>query len=125
MRAQEREEARVLKEIEEERRMFYVAATRARKTLTIYSIEKRNKTVMAPSRFVTEMKTAKVENTVESQTQPANSLTQFNKNDWVFHKTFGLGIILSSDETIVTIAFDEAGVKRLQKTWCIENLQVF
>ena len=40
--------------IEEERRMFYVAATRAKKKLYIFSIGRRNNANMYPSCFVRE-----------------------------------------------------------------------
>lgn len=41
--------------LEEERRMFYVAMTRAKSELYIYCIERRNNERLAPSRFLTEM----------------------------------------------------------------------
>ena len=114
-------------ELEEERRMFYVAATRAKKNLTIYSIEKRNKTEMAVSRFVKEMLTEAPDRAKEIQDQlkAATSATQFKHGDWVFHKTFGLGMITAIDSSVITIAFNNAGIKRLGKDWCAENLQLF
>lgn len=42
-------------EIEEERRMFYVAMTRARKKLHIYSVKERYNKQLEPSRFVEEL----------------------------------------------------------------------
>ena len=114
-------------ELEEERRMFYVAATRAKKNLTIYSIEKRNTTEMAVSRFVKEMMSEKVdrEKAIQEQLKTATPTTQFHHGDWVFHKTFGLGMVTVVDATVITIAFNNAGIKRLGKDWCTENLQLF
>ena len=49
------QKARTQKELEEERRMFYVAMTRAKEKLNIsYILEKSGKSV-SPSRFVTEI----------------------------------------------------------------------
>ena len=42
--------------VEEERRMFYVALTRAKEALYICSIKKRGKKNLSPSRFINEMK---------------------------------------------------------------------
>lgn len=43
-------------ELEEERRMFYVGMTRARKQLYLFYAESRNHQAMEPSRFLTELK---------------------------------------------------------------------
>lgn len=113
------------KEIEEERRMFYVAATRAKTKLTICSIEKRNKTPMVVSRFVSEMLYDMPKRDIESQLSTVSSPVQFQKGNWVFHKTFGIGIITAIDTTKLVIAFENAGVKTLEKKWCMDNLQIF
>ena len=42
-------------EIEEERRLFYVAMTRAKKNLIICSVKRRNNKMLLPSRFVKEI----------------------------------------------------------------------
>ena len=47
-------------EIEEERRMFYVGMTRARKELHLYSVEERFGKKMEPSRFLDEIEEAPV-----------------------------------------------------------------
>ena len=41
--------------LEEERRMFYVAMTRAKSSLAIITVDRRNGKKMYPSRFITEM----------------------------------------------------------------------
>ena len=112
-------------EIEEERRMFYVAATRAKTNLTIYSIEKRNKTEMTVSRFVKEMLYETKTRDREEQLHDATATTQFNKGDWVFHKTFGVGMIMFIEKDTIKIAFENAGLKTLAKDWCTQNLQLF
>ncbi len=41
--------------LEEERRMFYVAITRAKSSLTLITVDRRNGKKMFPSRFIAEM----------------------------------------------------------------------
>jgi DNA helicase-2/ATP-dependent DNA helicase PcrA len=114
-------------ELEEERRMFYVAATRAKTNLTMYSIEKRNKTQMTVSRFVNEMlhKTKAETKNRENQLQEVTGITQFAKGDWVFHKVFGIGMIMFVNDNEISIAFENEGLKTLTKSWCVTNLQIF
>ena len=47
--------AEVVEDMEEERRMFYVAMTRAKKKLVISYVKERNGKPMLPSRFVTDL----------------------------------------------------------------------
>ena len=112
-------------EMEEERRMFYVAATRAKTNLTVYSIERRNKTVMTASRFINEMLFEKTVRSRENQLHDATTMTKFRRGEWVFHKTFGIGMVTVVDSDNITIAFEKEGVKMLDKNWCINNLQLF
>lgn len=113
-------------EMEEERRMFYVAATRARDILHICSIEKRNKSPMYPSRFIKEMQ---IKNQPTVQATPVNTVSaqteELKPQTWVFHKTFGSGVITKVDSNTVTVAFANVGLKSLDKDWCAENLEIF
>jgi DNA helicase-2/ATP-dependent DNA helicase PcrA len=114
-------------DIEEERRMFYVAVTRARKILHICSIEKRNKTPMYLSRFVKEMKppVETTTHTVDQGFKTPTTTVQFKPSMWVFHKTFGSGMITRVADGKVYIAFSDAGLKILEEKWCVANLQLF
>ena len=47
--------AEAVEELEEERRMFYVAMTRAKKNLTISYVRERNGKSMLPSRFLGDL----------------------------------------------------------------------
>lgn len=47
--------AKIIEEIEEERRLFYVAMTRAKKKLTITYVKEKNGKDLNPSRFVNEL----------------------------------------------------------------------
>ncbi len=113
--------------VEEERRLCYVAITRARKNLwlvnaknrTIYGIDSANK----PSRFITEIpdeliEKENIEISDKDFTIPID-LSQnvdYNVGDKVLHDTFGEGVIVSMDKSIVTIAFPHpAGIKKIMK----------
>ena len=118
--------AEMSEDIEEERRMFYVAVTRAKEILHICHIEKRNKAPMYVSRFVKEMQLAEEQQKQADQNfKTASEITNFETQMWVFHKTFGRGMITKVDDKVITIAFSDAGMKTLDKDWCSANLQIF
>lgn len=104
--------------LEEERRLMYVAITRAKKRLFVsnnsgYSFvtQSRNR----PSRFVGEM-SLESDTSLESNfefTQPATKVKQVRKNkralqaaDIVIHDKFGEGIILQLNESTMSVAFN-------------------
>jgi len=127
-----------LSEIEEERRLFYVAMTRTIKELTIsYANSRRiyNSLMPAlPSRFIGEMDSKWFERiTFDEQTLEntsfyahTNKKTQYNWNTYhkkfrvgqcVSHPEFGKGIILSvkneGELTKLTISFDNGNLKKI------------
>lgn len=79
-------------EIEEERRMFYVAVTRAREYLHIYTIQERNNKKLLPSRFVNEIRFDKEKLKVGARVQ---------------HRSYGAGTITYVDSKKIGIYFDE------------------
>jgi superfamily I DNA/RNA helicase len=118
--------AETKEDMEEERRMFYVAITRAKRILHIYSFDKRNKAPMYISRFVKEMKPKQNECKVEQKTKGVDNTIQLQPRTWVFHKTFGSGMITEIDGDKVCVAFsNNVGMKIFSKSWCITNLEVF
>lgn len=117
--------AEMSEDIEEERRMFYVAVTRAKEILHICHIEKRNKAPMYVSRFVKEMQLAEEQHRADQGFKTAVETINFEPQMWVFHKTFGRGMITKIDDKLLTIAFSDAGMKTLDKDWCTANLQIF
>lgn len=117
--------AEMSEDIEEERRMFYVAVTRAKEILHICHIEKRNKAPMYVSRFVKEMQPEVVKHTADQGLKTATATIEFKPQSWVFHKTFGRGMVTKVDSKMVYIAFADAGMKTLDKDWCMANLQLF
>lgn len=114
--------------LEEERRLCYVAITRAKKSLylinarkrTIYGIDSYN----APSRFIEEINEELLDSDVikEKLNTKLFDKLQINDNieyitgDKVMHDVFGVGIVVSVDKSILTVAFPHPyGVKKLLK----------
>ena len=69
--------AKTTQAIEEARRLFYVAMTRAKHTLTVSTITHRGKEVLYPSRFIKEITedydSASTSSSNTSETMPASS----------------------------------------------------
>ena len=115
-------------EVEEERRLCYVSITRARKKLwlinakrrTIYGMDSMN----PPSRFIKEIddelleSDAKEENIMPKivKKNMIDTNADYNMGDKIKHDTFGLGVIVGIDKSILTIAFPHpVGIKKLMK----------
>ena len=118
--------------IEEERRLCYVAITRAKKNLWMLNAKKRmlfgNTQMNMPSRFMDEidMRYMEVEN---NKTTIVDKLVNFHKEDkfrkedvsfnvgdHVSHDTFGEGVVVMVDKSVITIAFPHPhGVKKMMK----------
>ncbi|MEG2250705.1 MAG: UvrD-helicase domain-containing protein [Bacilli bacterium] len=113
-----------LNEIEEERRLFYVAVTRAKKNLylinakrrMLYGMENNNPV----SRFIKEIDKEILEVDDIEKTIKTSKRTEINKNEKykigekVKHETFGEGIVVSIDKMIVSIAFKfPHGIKKM------------
>jgi DNA helicase-2/ATP-dependent DNA helicase PcrA len=95
-------------DLEEERRLFYVAVTRAKEYLHIYSVKERYNKELACSRFVGELLLDR------------DSLKAGTR---IWHKTFGAGIIKSNDKGKLVIRFDELKRERiLDLEYCIQNM---
>ena len=118
--------------IEEERRLCYVAITRAKKDLWLLNAKRRmlfgNTQTNLPSRFMDEIdpKYLEVENNRKSVFKKVNNFVKeemFNKNDvdyqtgdLINHTEYGQGVIISVDKSIITVAFPHPyGVKKLMK----------
>lgn len=139
-------------DIEEERRLCYVAVTRAKKKLYLINAEKRLLYGMTnsnpPSRFLSELDGAGVEKLREQSvvrsaglksyvgdigskkstsfedmfkrsiaTKAEVNTETFSEGDRVKHNVFGEGIVLKatkmSNDTMLEIAFDERGTKKI------------
>ena len=113
-------------ELEEERRLCYVALTRAKQSLWLLNAKRRIiyglDNVNPPSRFIKEINS----NYIEADED--DSIKLFNKNNMVdkdasynigehvVHNVFGEGVIVSVEKSILTIAFPHPhGIKKLMK----------
>lgn len=94
-------------DMEEERRLFYVAVTRAKEYLHIYSSKERYNKELSLSRFVGEM-------LLDRDTLSPGTLVE--------HKTYGKGLIKTNKEGKITIYFEEKAVyKTMNLDYCIQN----
>jgi len=94
-------------DMEEERRMFYVAMTRAKDRLWIYYVKERYEKPLQCSRFVGELIT--------------NSAA-IKENTRVLHKTYGKGTVLQVEDGKVAIKFDKSlSPKVLDLRFCVQN----
>ncbi|MFA5603960.1 MAG: UvrD-helicase domain-containing protein [Bacilli bacterium] len=116
-----------LDEIEEERRLCYVAITRAKEKLwlinskrrTIYGLTNQN----LPSRFISEIDEENLEVDDYNQHFSTNDFSnyidktaEYKIGDSVMHDVFGKGLIVGIDREILTIAFSrQYGLKKLMK----------
>lgn len=116
--------------LEEERRLCYVAITRAKKSLWILNAKRRTiygmDSVNPPSRFIGEITPDYLELCFEEKTglkpisQMANSNIDKNATyeigSKIIHDTFGTGVVVGVDKSILTIAFSHPhGIKKLMK----------
>ena len=113
-------------EIEEERRLCYVAITRAKKKLwlvnagrrTLYGLDSAN----PQSRFINEIndkyliKDVKEAATFTKFKIEIDENAEYNLGDKVKHNSFGIGVIVGIDKSILSVAFPHPhGIKKLIK----------
>ena len=113
-------------ELEEERRLAYVAITRARKKLFIVNSRSRllygKVSSNIPSRFISEIgeelldydkKKPIFEKKINREEMITNN--DINVGDLIKHEKYGNGVVLNIDGKIATISFTKYGVKKLLK----------
>lgn len=115
--------------IEEERRLCYVAMTRAKKKLWLLNTKRRTlygmDQINPPSRFLNEiaedhMETDFKESTVTSKLSVTKAPIDLNASyvigDRIIHDSFGTGIVVGVEKSVVTVAFPHPiGIKTLLK----------
>ena len=115
-------------EIEEERRLCYVAITRAKKDLTITSAKSRmlfgNTTRNMPSRFIEEIdkkyldieEKTPIKKAVNFIKKKIDNTVDYEVGERISHTEFGEGIVVGVDKSILTVAFPHpVGIKKLMK----------
>lgn len=113
-------------ELEEERRLCYVAITRARKKL--YIINSRSRLLYGkvssnvPSRFISEigddlLDQEKKESIFTKKIHKEEMITNndLKPGDLIKHEKYGNGVVLNIEGKIATISFTKNGVKKLLK----------
>ncbi len=112
-------------EIEEERRLFYVAVTRAKKRLELVNAKKRmlygNESNNLPSRFINEINEENLEeekniNEKIVKEDLINENEEYSLGEKVEHDIYGVGIIVAIKDKTLDIAFShEYGIKTFIK----------
>ncbi len=105
--------------LEEERRLFYVGATRARETLELLTYEAK---FGEPDRvrfpFVSELLGEPDQPAPTPEVPAAQWELDFAPGAAVVHRQFGPGVIESRAGSIAVIDFEKVGVRRLDLTAC-------
>lgn len=114
-------------ELEEERRLCYVAITRARKKLYIINARSRllygKVSSNVPSRFISEigddlLDYENKESLFVNKKMNREDMIVDNdikSGDLIEHDKYGKGVVMAIDGSIATIAFSKFGVKKLLK----------
>ena len=113
-------------QIEEERRLCYVAVTRAKKKLYLTNARKRmifgDISYNPPSRFINEINEEYLEKEETNAPKTFDKKQVINKNEEyqigekICHDKYGEGIIISMDSKILTVAFPHPhGIQKLIK----------
>ena len=128
-------------EMEEERRLLYVGITRAKERVFLLFTQQRllfgSTQVNAPSRFLenipkhlVEIKNStsktshskhyqnqklKIQKDATAATYDKRRTATFSDGDAVRHESFGEGVVIAQDDTLLTVVFKKAGLKKLAK----------
>ena len=111
-------------EIEEERRLCYVAVTRARKTLTLVNAQRRmlygNTNCNPPSRFISEISDEYLDKDVLedvkfNKEEMIDKTAEYSVGDHVIHDIYGEGVVVAIG-SVLSIAFSHPyGIKKIMK----------
>ena len=118
-------------ELEEERRLCYVAITRAKDNLHLINARRRtlfgNEQINPVSRFISEISPDLLETNVQDELPKKEEKinvgemfreedVDFKVGDLVYHESFGTGKIVEVTNTLVSVAFKHPhGIKKLMK----------
>lgn len=118
-------------ELEEERRLCYVAITRAKKDLYIINARRRvlfgHDQINPPSRFIGEIDASLIESNFHEQKRKEEETiiigdmfreeeVDYQVGDYVYHESFGTGRVVEVTNTLMSVAFKHPiGIKKLMK----------
>lgn len=118
-------------DVEEERRLMYVAITRAKDDLHLINARRRtlfgNEQINPTSRFLNEIPKELLETTNEEEKKEEKEKIEvgemfreedvdYQVGDFVYHETFGTGKVVEVTNTLVSVAFKHPhGIKKLMK----------
>ena len=123
--------------IEEERRLAYVAITRARRRCIISNAMSRmifgSRQYNSPSRFITEIdnryldfqgsapRTSTYRPTVsqsyDARPKPRPAVTPSAKGKMISHAEMGMGVVIDESGDILTVAFKSRGIKKVARQY--------
>ena len=105
-------------DLEEERRLCYVAITRAKKKLYLVNAKRRmlfgRDSINPPSRFIEEIDSVYIEETennkmpkkIDKESMLNDGDVTYNIGELVIQDSYGEGIVIGEDDKFVTIAFN-------------------
>ncbi len=99
------------REYYEEMRLFYVAATRARNRLVLFSAPKG--WALRDSRFFSDF--------FRRQAAPAAAMPEIAAGTAVFHRSFGNGVVASQNGDALLVTFSDGNMKNLSLSYCISK----
>ena len=115
-------------ELEEERRLAYVAITRAKKKLFIINARSRllygKVDSNVPSRFIAEIgedlfdqikKDGIIKETLKKENRNIEKENDLKPGDVITHEKYGMGVVINIEGPIATISFSKDGVKKILK----------
>ena len=119
-----------ISQLEEERRLCYVAITRAKQKVYLINARRRmlfgRESVNPPSRFISEIDEDLLESKkeiikvakIDKQAFLDEEDTEYLVGDLVYHETFGRGIVIEVTNTLITVAFNNSiGIKKMIKNF--------
>lgn len=114
-------------ELEEERRLMYVAITRAEEKLYLTNAKRRmlygQENMTVASRFINEISDDLLifdnkdnKKVVHKEKNVYDEEQEYNYGDKVKHDVYGVGVVIEVTKTILTVAFNKnVGIKKLMK----------
>lgn len=118
----ENAEKKKMEGLEEERRLFYVAMTRAKKHLTLCTMNQYQKQTATISQFVNEVQLLLAgKDPIEIKRELDKKASQWGEGLVVIHQTYGEGVITKNLNNYLTILFKSGSERMLMKDICEEQ----